>query len=107
MRLIDADALNAALLDFRDIMCDTEPDDVFEECTYNVVMDCIRTMTATPTIDPESLRPNGRWEIYTDEDEVFGDIYYPKCTLCGKLAFSTTSYCPNCGAKMEENNGEE
>lgn len=71
------------------------------EMLHKGKLDCLMDEHHSIVIDPESLRPKGRWGIYTDEDEVFGDIYYPKCTLCGKLAFSTTSYCPNCGAKME------
>ena len=55
------------------------------------------------TIDPESLRPKGRWKMR-------GGKRY--CTNCGKRACVTrdsddfwytvgTDYCPNCGAKME------
>lgn len=54
-----------------------------------------------PTIDPESLRPKGRW--VSDE----GDILF-HCSECG-TQISTSwdyddlswNYCPNCGKKME------
>lgn len=70
-----------------------------------------------PTIDPESLRPHGKWE------RVVGDIhrsgYAVWCTNCGKYhfvhyrgslgglyahdeLFREPPDCPNCGAKMED-----
>lgn len=95
VRLIDANVVEAALLDFRDEMCDYEPDDVFEECTYNVIMDCIRTMNAAPTIDPESLRAKGHWICDCEPHCI--------CSVCKHWfhLFDKTNYCPNCGAKME------
>lgn len=50
-----------------------------------------------PTIDPESLRPKGRWDTTNMH----------KCSNCGEVAPSDdwqylhTTFCPNCGAKME------
>ena len=75
-----------------------------------------------PTIDPESLRPKGRWDWkhrhkggfhkYTGVDE-YGETHTitvderfecdePYCPECGKWNESIyLNYCPNCGAKME------
>ena len=66
-----------------------------------------------PTIDPESLRPKGRWEEcdwveFDGHDEC---VHYPHkgrvCTNC-RNAFKAdfvcnprVEYCPSCGAKME------
>lgn len=48
-----------------------------------------------PTIDPESLRPKGRWE-----EKEHGIVY--GCSQCGHLEdVYLSNYCPNCGAKME------
>ena len=53
-----------------------------------------------PTIDPESLRPQGEWEDAEDGDGLV-------CPSCGVdfcvLANETErfNYCPNCGAKMK------
>lgn len=74
------------------------------------------------TIDPETLRPKGRWEWkhwhkggfhkYTGVD-AFGETHTvtvderfecdePYCPKCGKWNESIyLNYCPNCGAKME------
>ena len=52
-----------------------------------------------PTIDPESLRPKGRWEEYCN--------FWRKCSICGCtwheqwVMSKQLNYCPNCGAKME------
>ena len=52
-----------------------------------------------PTIDPESLRPRGRWK---------DACYYHDCPLCyecshcGLKLMYKPNYCPHCGAKMEE-----
>ena len=51
-----------------------------------------------PTIDPESLRPKGRW---------IEKSWRPECSLCGfagslyDTPINPFKFCPNCGAKME------
>ena len=52
-----------------------------------------------PTIDPESLRPHGRWIKAESDCE---QIQY-KCSCCGcKWPYVRFfAYCPYCGAKME------
>lgn len=59
-----------------------------------------------PTIDPESLRPCGKWE--KRQTNVGEETY---CTACGKEAEILqdgggcellSDYCPHCGAKMME-----
>ena len=51
------------------------------------------------TIDPESLRPKGRWENYPSH-------MHRRCSICKveweKPRFNIrANYCPNCGAKMD------
>ena len=53
-----------------------------------------------PTIDPESLRPKGRWRKYGSDEWI--------CTNCGYDKFCDTldggvlpDFCEGCGAKME------
>ena len=50
-----------------------------------------------PTIDPESLRPHGKWIICSDG-------YYPYCSECKEepKGGNMTKFCPNCGAKMDK-----
>lgn len=54
-----------------------------------------------PTIDPESLRPKGRWIKDRDGDEYCENCsrYMPAREITGDP--SAHNYCPNCGAKME------
>lgn len=67
-------------------------------------------MSKLPTIDPEELRPKGRW---IEIDDNYGDSHW-QCSACkvewyfevGDPAENGSHYCPNCGAKMEVNNGE-
>lgn len=53
-----------------------------------------------PTIDPESLRAKGRWELVTTKylAAQYGRVGY--CTNCNEERL-VDKYCPNCGAKME------
>ena len=86
MRLIDADRMKEELL------------------WGNVFLPAIQTNTLVdlidnqPTIDPESLRPSGRWDDAG---------YVVWCSNCGEPylpAYKSYKYCPNCGAKMEDTN---
>lgn len=91
MRLVDADKLNMYLADvqlanrgWRDDFCDT-------------LDDIIEAVDEQPTIDPESLRPKGRWEI--------NDLGYLVCTNCSWVRYGIPlvehfKHCPNCGADM-------
>ena len=61
-----------------------------------------RYVNRRPTIDPESLRPKGRWE-YVDDGVLIGNGMHMECSECSvwKIDRQRTPYCPNCGAKME------
>ena len=57
-----------------------------------------------PTIDPESLRPRGKWEdacYYHDRPLCY------ECSNCGLKLMYKPDYCPHCGAKMEIKNDDE
>lgn len=68
------------------------------------VTELLSILSNAPTIDPESLRPHGKWIMR-------GGKRY--CSHCGERACVTrdmedfwytvgTKFCPNCGAMMEE-----
>lgn len=89
VRLIDANALVEKLINNGWLKLDI---------TDSAEMIAVEaTIDEAPTIDPESLRPKGRWDTK--------DMH--KCTNCGVVAISDewqylhTKFCPNCGAKME------
>ena len=113
MRLIDADALKELILKERDAI----PKTVVERYSFCAetpnshgnsmrggIRKALRCMEQTPTIDPESLRPKGRWVDHMVRDW--------RCSECGEKIHKVRNvdgycyddkpkYCPNCGAKME------
>ena len=83
MRLIDADTLKNDLnIEF-----------IFDNRDRHRVRDLIDIQT---TIKVEPAR-RGRWEVVDGaEPRRYG------CSECKVLSFYPYDYCPNCGAKMEE-----
>ena len=92
MRLIDADELLKKL--------------PREELVSRIIV------SGMPTIDPV-LRdkengityapvPRGRWKVW--HHGVIGCSY--SCTECGTSSSWPAKYCPNCGARMEEQEGD-
>lgn len=95
VRLIDANAL----LEQTEIICGR-----YEvKWTDNRVMVWIDN---APTIDPESLRPHGKWILEREPD---GKPYCFHCSVCDPdfhyIGITVAyDYCPNCGAEMEVDN---
>ncbi len=91
MRLIDADKLVVPKYE--------ETGDLFVDGFHQGKSDAmIEVSTLAPTIDPESLRPKGRWEWCKDHWE---------CTNCRMGRYHDlvlgldAAFCGRCGAKME------
>lgn len=68
-----------------------------------------RVIERQPTIDPESLRPVGRWTEMSTEafigvsdsgEPKFADRKYFVHRDCGRKSAIKETYCPYCGAKM-------
>ena len=84
VRLIDANALK------EQAFADTETG---EGIVY------VEDIDEAPTIDPESLRPKGKWRLNDDGSGT--------CLRCCRITAAcwdydnALPYCPNCGAKME------
>ena len=90
MRLIDADEL----LEWIDAAENAS------SCFTSIRIENIRYMiNSRKTINPEDLRPKGKWENYPSH-------YYRRCSVC-KVEFEKprfnirAKFCPNCGAEME------
>ena len=64
-------------------------------------LDVVQYLNTLPTVDPEELRPKGRWETVAEEDSDFGTMVSEGCSACGMHSWRQSDYCPNCGAKME------
>lgn len=95
MRLIDADVYRKILKQWI-----SECNEI-NDSAGDIIFDCVCQLDDAPTIDPESLRPHGRWEhTHTSAS------YYSECWKCSVCGFEDTEgydfkYCPNCGAKMD------
>ena len=59
----------------------------------------LKALDYTPSADVEPVR-HGYWGEYT--------LWMVVCSLCGKHTAKKNNfkYCPNCGAKMDEENSE-
>lgn len=106
MRLIDADAcpklFNEEYLNTMEMI--RHGQDHLDHLSEGF-LEAISVIRNMPTIDPESLRPQGKWIPYHEAD--FGwDEYGCYCSRCkwkvedDDIRFSM-DYCPNCGAKMK------
>lgn len=84
-RLIDANDIAENLMDSNWFDCD----DIYV---------ALQAVKLTDTIDPESLRPHGKWEdacYYHDRPLCY------ECSNCRLKLMYKPDYCPHCGAKME------
>lgn len=110
MRLIDADvvlkaldeALDEARKDGANLM-DVLKMELFKNFIKQII-------SCTPTIEAEPIR-HGHW-INACQTK-FDKLFFPrtvKCSVCGNYldfdginaGWDDTNYCPNCGAKMDE-----
>ena len=51
------------------------------------------------------LPKRGEW-IYKPKDAIEMMFTLPKCSVCGHESSDANNYCPNCGAKMEVQDGK-
>ena len=97
----------SALLDcIGDVGNDPEDDTTFltigQACAiaHKSIVDMVK---AAPAVDPETLRPTGRWEEEDERSAYYGRLV--SCSECGGLLETHKKqyfkYCYNCGAKME------
>lgn len=98
-RLIDADALNAAMY-HEAFETDTDMQKWDSGCWIRYKM-FERAIKATPTIEAEPVR-HGHWINIWDEDDP--DIStFGRCTRCNEISERPLGrYCKWCGAKMDE-----
>ena len=86
-RLIDADVLTDDILKSAVMI-----DDTGIQTGYEIAIELIKRQ---PTIDAEPVR-HGKWIEYPTADGM------NQCSACGVLRFGESKYCPNCGARMDE-----
>ena len=84
MRLIDADALKKDFnLNFGGVSHAAAAAEIIDR---------------QPTIDPESLRPHGKWV----KDQFSYRYLCTNCKMTLPEWLGVFNYCPGCGAKMED-----
>ena len=125
VRLIDAIALMKVIGDHDYPLVDKYNSVGFGMYTIGIQ----QAVDEAPTIDPESLRPKGRWILEAhnervncrwnvtaecseccDEKKEIWAGFFPgvpdsmarEVSLMDAKQVKLTNYCPNCGAKMEE-----
>lgn len=74
---------------------------VIKEGVANLISGLADALMKAPAVDPESLRPVAHWEVggVNPADGVVGNW---ECSLCNETSPEDSSFCPCCGAKMEE-----
>lgn len=88
-RLIDADAFKKE--NERLLHCDFP---YLSETTLEELID------EAPTINAEPVR-HGKW-MFNPSDAFEAMFTKPKCSECGFESADGGNYCPNCGARMDE-----
>lgn len=103
-RLIDADELKKLLFDVLDGIKRNPKMDGYELCVVASCVTLCDMIDDAPTIDPESLRPVGKWVNASGGRTICKRCgNYPLYDHWDKLKLSR--FCPKCGARME--NGKE
>ena len=70
------------------------------DCTdiEDILSAVITYLSEQPTVDAVEV-VHGRWIYEPVEFTIEKDI---KCSICGGYVEHATNYCPNCGAKMDQ-----
>lgn len=89
VRLIDANALDKAL------------EGTIIRFHFDKVR-MFRLIENAPTIDPENLRPHGKWILIMQKvHSGRGRNYTHYCSNCGQHGYDDYKSCPHCDAKMD------
>lgn len=112
MRLIDADALTMEIVNTA-----SEASRKAWETGTHTYIDALNRLAErqheiidmihdAPTINPDDLRPQGRWEL-----KHIGVGHYWECSVCHTnpciYVTENTKFCPNCGAKIDGKENED
>lgn len=98
MALIEREAAQRRFENYR-MDCEEAGDAVAAQ----VFADCITELEDVPTIDAAPV-VHGRWVEYLPVLGA-GDLQI-RCSECGLTHDVRTSYCPNCGARMDGGDGD-
>ena len=97
MKLIDASQIENKFLHWLNEISKDITNDIYQGSESDGIVACLEEIRGAPTVDPESLRPHGKWvdsSFYHDRPLCYD------CSNCGFKLMYKPNYCPNCGAKM-------
>jgi len=97
MKPIDADRFSRRLVNYAND-CMEEGD---RRAAY-IFQDVVFELQDEPAIDPKDLQPHGRWNDINPKVLNPDIAWVCRCSLCGCPQDHKHNYCPNCGAKMDE-----
>ena len=81
-------------------------DALADECSENDYLVNENTRLTTENKELQAQLPKqGKW-IYKPKDAIEMMFTLPKCSVCGHESSDANNYCPNCGAKMEVQDGQ-
>ena len=71
-----------------------------KECEWNdAIEEAMHRFVNLPTIEAEPVR-HGKWDTFFSDSYKVHEIGV-ECSCCGYRTQERTTYCPNCGAKMD------
>lgn len=89
MRLIDADTVDKLLVTLAEELRESH-----KQAEINGLYKASCIVEIAPTVDPVK---HGRWDLIDAcEPMRYG------CSVCHRMVWHHENYCPNCGAKMDE-----
>ena len=66
--------------------------------TFETLVSDLRCMKAADVLPVR----HGRWIEKQEKDTFAGYLYSYECSECGRVKQRKEPYCPNCGARMDE-----
>ena len=100
MRLIDADLLEKEIYKWMPKDQETWMDSEIPPIE-NLVVSIMMTIQEQPTVDAVPVR-HGKWTNHILGSTGYGTTVMHQCSECECMTISRFRYCPNCGARMDE-----
>lgn len=74
---------------------------LFEEGNNPALEDALERLRELKDVESKETRVCGCWEV-GGIDPVSNVVGNWKCSVCHKASLKDSAFCPNCGARMEE-----
>lgn len=97
-RLIDANKIENRFVCWLGEISKDITNDIYQGSESDGIAACLEEIRGASTIDPESLRPHGKWV----KDQFSYRYLCTNCKMTLPEWMGVFNYCPCCGAKMED-----